>query len=105
VVVVTYDAKANGEGCYAEAIAAKRAKLLMERIPAAKRVEVIGDCELILGDLKKAFATFAATGVTIEDIAYTSGGVEYPRESESSAGAKISITVKYDTLLGNPYSQ
>jgi site-specific DNA-methyltransferase (adenine-specific) len=46
----TYDAKANGIGCYAEAIAAKRAKLLHERCPAAKRVVVIGNCELYQGD-------------------------------------------------------
>jgi site-specific DNA-methyltransferase (adenine-specific) len=47
---VTYDAKANGEGSYNEAIAAKRAKLLHERCPAAKRVVVIGNCELYEGD-------------------------------------------------------
>jgi hypothetical protein len=46
----TYDAKANGIGCYNEAIAAKRAKLLHERCPAAKRVVVIGNCELYEGD-------------------------------------------------------
>lgn len=50
VAFVTYDAAKNSADSYREAIAAKRAKLLMERIPAAKRVEVIGDCELILGN-------------------------------------------------------
>jgi DNA modification methylase len=49
----TYDAKTNGIGCYAEAIAAKRAKLLHERCPAAKRVVVIGNCELYEGDNTK----------------------------------------------------
>jgi len=69
----------------------------------ASNASTIG--ELILGDLKKAFATFSATGVTIQDIAYASGGVEYPKDLETAAGARVSITVKYDTLLGNPYSQ
>ncbi len=46
----TYDAKANGEGCYVDAMAAKRAELLQSRCPAAKRVVVIGNCELYQGD-------------------------------------------------------
>lgn len=46
----TYDPQANAKGCYAEAIAAKRAELLQERCSAAKRVVVIGNCELYEGD-------------------------------------------------------
>ena len=48
--MTAYDPQANAKGCYAEAIAAKRAELLQERCPAAKRVVVIGNCELYEGD-------------------------------------------------------
>ncbi|MCP4410167.1 MAG: site-specific DNA-methyltransferase [Gammaproteobacteria bacterium] len=46
----TYDAKANGVGCYHDWINHERAKLLQERCPAAKRVVVIGNCDLYEGD-------------------------------------------------------
>lgn len=45
-----YDPRKDAFDSYNVAIAAMRAKLLHERCPAAKRVEVIGDCELYLGD-------------------------------------------------------
>jgi site-specific DNA-methyltransferase (adenine-specific) len=45
-----YDAQKDGFESYNVAIAANRARLLKERCPAAKRVEVIGDCTLYLGD-------------------------------------------------------
>lgn len=45
-----YDARKDGIGSYYDAIAAKRAKMLHEQCPAAKRVEVIGDCVLYLGN-------------------------------------------------------
>ena len=45
-----YDAKANGVGCYHDWIDHKRSALLHERCPAAKRVVVIGNCELYQGD-------------------------------------------------------
>ena len=48
----TYDPQANAKGCYADAIAAKRAELLQGRCPAAKRVVVIGNCELYEGDAR-----------------------------------------------------
>lgn len=48
----TYDAEANAKGCYADAIAAKRAELLQSRCPAAKRVVVIGNCELYQGSMQ-----------------------------------------------------
>lgn len=46
----TYDPAKDSFESYNAAIAALRAKLLRERCPAAKRVEVIGGCELYLGD-------------------------------------------------------
>jgi DNA modification methylase len=45
-----YDARKDGFESYNVAIAANRAKLLKGRCPAAKRVEVIGQCELYLGN-------------------------------------------------------
>jgi len=46
----SYDPQKDSFESYNVAIAALRAKLLRERCPAAKRVEVIGGCELYLGD-------------------------------------------------------
>lgn len=47
---MTYDAAKNSADSYCEAIAAKRAKMLQERCPAAKRVVCIGDTDLYQGD-------------------------------------------------------
>lgn len=45
-----YDARRDAFESYNVAIAANRARLLAKRCPAARRVEVIGHCELYLGD-------------------------------------------------------
>jgi site-specific DNA-methyltransferase (adenine-specific) len=54
----TYDARKDGFDSYNVAINAMRAKLLMERCPAAKRIEVIGQCELYLGDCLEIMPTW-----------------------------------------------
>jgi len=51
--VTKYDAKANGVGCYHDWIDHKRSALLHERCTAAKRVVVIGNCELYQGDARE----------------------------------------------------
>lgn len=43
-----YDAQKDSLESYNVWVSSQRAKLLQERCPAAKRVEVIGDCELYL---------------------------------------------------------
>jgi DNA modification methylase len=72
----TYDAKANGIGCYAEAIAAKRAKLLHERCPAAKRVVVIGNCELYEGDCLEVVQHLEKVDAVVTDPPYGIGASE-----------------------------
>jgi hypothetical protein len=75
---VTYDAKANGIGCYNEAIAAKRAKLLHERCPAAKRVVVIGNCELYEGDCLEVMQHLEKVDAVVSDPPY---GIGFPYAS------------------------
>jgi DNA modification methylase len=70
---VTYDAKANGEGSYNEAIAAKRAKLLHERCPVAKRVVVIGNCELYEGDCLEVMRHLEKVDAVVTDPPYGLG--------------------------------
>jgi DNA modification methylase len=69
----TYDAKANGIGCYNEAIAAKRAKLLHERCPAARRVVVIGNCELYQGDCLEVMQHLEKVDAVVTDPPYGLG--------------------------------
>jgi DNA modification methylase len=70
---MTYDAAKNSADSYREAIAAKWAKLLMERIPAARRVEVIGDCELILGDCLEVMPHLEKVDAVVTDPPYGLG--------------------------------
>src|SRR5690554_6928623 len=65
-----FDPQADAAACYEVAIAAKRAKYLMEQCPAAKRVEVIGDCTLYLGDAVAIADTIGEVGTLMSDPPY-----------------------------------
>ncbi len=62
-----YDAQKDGFESYNVAIAANRARLLQERCPAAKRVVVIGNCELYLGDCTKILPSIGSVGAVVTD--------------------------------------
>lgn len=67
--------------------------------------------EKMLGDLRKCFTDPASvatyfSGVTVDEIVYAGGGISsYPKGDDLVTGAKISLKIKYFTMLGNPYSQ
>jgi hypothetical protein len=83
VVFVTYNSNANGIGCYNEAIAARRAKLLHERCPAAKRVVVIGNCELYEGDCLEVMKALEPVDAVVTDPPY---GIDF---TQRTTGKKI----------------
>jgi DNA modification methylase len=68
-----YDAKKDSFDSYNVAIAAKRAQLLMERCPAAKRVEVIGQCTLYLGDCLDIMPVIGRVNAVVTDPPYGIG--------------------------------
>lgn len=68
-----YDARKDSFDSYHVAIAALRAKLLAERCPAAKRVEVIWDCELYLGDCLEVMAALEKVDAVVTDPPYGMG--------------------------------
>lgn len=68
-----YDARKDSFDSYHVAIAAQRAKLLMERCPAAKRVEVIGSCELYLGDCMEVMPALGKVDACLTDPPYGIG--------------------------------
>ena len=59
-----------------------RAKLLKERCPAAKRVEVIGQCELYLGDCMEIMPLLEDVHAVVTDPPY---GIDYGRSNGFSA--------------------
>jgi site-specific DNA-methyltransferase (adenine-specific)/modification methylase len=65
-----YDAQKDSFESYNVAIAANRARLLQERCPAAKRVEVIGQCELYLGDCMEIMPALEGVGAVVTDPPY-----------------------------------
>lgn len=65
-----YDPRKDSFDSYNVAIAAMRAKLLAERCPAAKRVEVIGQCELYLGDNLAIMPAIGAVDAVVTDPPY-----------------------------------
>lgn len=66
----TYDPAKDSFESYNAAIAALRAKLLRERCPASKRVEVIGQCELYLGDCMDVLPSIGKVSAVITDPPY-----------------------------------
>lgn len=65
-----YDAQKDGLESYNVWVASQRAKLLQERCPAAKRVEVIGQCELYLGDCTEIIPTLERVDAVVTDPPY-----------------------------------
>ena len=68
-----YDAKSNGIGCYHDWCNHKRAELLKERMPAAQRVEVIGDSTLYLGDCLEIMKGLEPVDAVVTDPPYGLG--------------------------------
>lgn len=68
-----YDAQKDGFESYNVWVASQRAKLLQERCPAAKRVEVIGQCELYLGDCMEVMPTLERVDAVVTDPPYGLG--------------------------------
>jgi len=71
--VTKYDAKANGVGCYHDWIDYKRSALLHERCTAAKRVVVIGNCELYQGDCLEVMKSLEPVDAVVTDPPYGIG--------------------------------
>lgn len=71
--MMDFDPQADAAACYEVAIAAKRAKYLMEQCPAAKRVEVIGACTLYLGDSLAILPTLGNVDAIVTDPPYGIG--------------------------------
>lgn len=65
-----YDARKDGLESYNAWVASQRAKLLRERCSAAKRVEVIGDAELYLGDCAHVIPTLERVDAIVTDPPY-----------------------------------
>ena len=68
-----YDAQKDSFESYNVAIAANRARLLHERCPSAKRVEVIGGCELYLGDCSEIILSLGKVDAVVTDPPYGIG--------------------------------
>lgn len=61
--------------------------------------------EKLLGDLIKAVFGQVVTSL-VDEVQYESGGTDsYPDAGDEAVGAKISLNIKYNYLIGNPYSQ
>lgn len=97
-----YDAQKDGLESYNVWIASQRAKLLQERCPAAKRVEVIGQCELYLGDCRNILPKLERIDAVVTDPPY---GISLnTNNSRFSGGASESVAKrgagkKYDTPI------
>ncbi|RYC10056.1 site-specific DNA-methyltransferase [Ciceribacter ferrooxidans] len=65
-----YDAQKDGFESYNVWIAANRARLLRERCAAARRVEVIGQCELYLGDCMEIMPHLGKVDAVVTDPPY-----------------------------------
>lgn len=68
-----YDPQRDAAESYDAAIAAKRARLLMDECPAAKRVEVIGACTLYLGDCMEIMPALDKVDAVVTDPPYGIG--------------------------------
>lgn len=75
---MTYDSRKDSHDSYFDAVAALRAKHLQETCPAAKRVEVIGQCTLYLGDCMEIMPMLGKVDAVVSDppygIAFSHGG-------------------------------
>lgn len=82
-----YDAQKDGFESYNVWIASQRAKLLQERCPAAKRVEVIGQAELYLGDCVEVMRTLDPVHAVVTDPPYGIGEARNDNKSRSKLAA------------------
>ena len=93
-----YDPQRDGFESYNAAIAALRAKLLRERCPAARRVEVIGGCELYLGDCMEIMPTLGKVDAVVTDPPYGLGkrmqGGTWGAKDEMSGFLKWDLTIQ-----------
>lgn len=65
-----YDARKDSFESYNDAVRALRVKLLHERCPAARRIEVIDQCELYLGDCLEIMPTLDRKASVVSDPPY-----------------------------------
>ncbi|OHV85938.1 DNA methyltransferase [Ensifer sp. LCM 4579] len=78
-----YDPQKDSFESYNVWIASQRAKLLRERCPAAKRVEVIAGCELYLGDCIEVMPALERVDAVVTDPPY---GIAYARGEGGKPG-------------------
>lgn len=92
-----YDAKKDSFESYNVWVASQRAKLLRERCPAAKRVEVIGQCDLYLGDCREILTTLERVDSVVTDPPY---GMNYRSGHATNAlwGERRDIANDHNTL-------
>jgi len=61
--------------------------------------------ENMLGDMLRALFGQSITTLA-DDIQYESGGIDsYPESGEVAIGVKVNLNIKYNYLIGDPYSQ
>lgn len=84
-MMAEYDAKKDSFESYNVWVASQRAKLLQERCPAEKRVEVIGGCELYLGDCVEIMPNLEKVGAVITDPPY---GIGVDRAMHKAGGTQ-----------------
>lgn len=91
-----YNAKLDGERGYELAIAHKRAELLKEECPAAKRVVVIGGCELYQGDCMEIMAHLGKVDALVTDPPY---GMEFQSNHRDGKSKHKAISGDGDASL------
>lgn len=86
-----YDAQKDGFESYNVWIAANRSRLLRERCAAARRVEVIGQCELYLGDCMEIMPHLGKVDAVVTDPPYgilnLGGETKATRKSKRQQGS------------------
>lgn len=87
-----YDPQKDGFDSYNVAIAANRARLLRERCPAARRVEVIGGCELYLGDCMEIMPALEMVDVVVTDPPYAANTHKMAKTNKGAGHGRTLIT-------------
>lgn len=97
-----YDVRKDSFESYNDAGAALRAKLLRERCPAARRVEVIGQCELYLGDCLEVMPTLGGVDAVVTDPPYGLGkrmqGGTWGAKDEMSGFLQWDLEIKQEWI-------
>lgn len=94
-----YDPQKDGLESYNVWVASQRAKLLQERCPAAKRVEVIGQCELYLGDSLEILPTLEKVDAVVTDPPY---GIVNKFGAQAKKDGKRTLQFAWDGAHTNP---